>query len=471
MVDEGQDTIFALATPLPGSTGSGIAVVRVSGPDVYNIGASLATRTAIMDDPFPHKKFILTDLEFDGNPIDHCGIIAFHKPHSYTGEDVLEFHLHGGIAIIRSVEQALLKLGVRPAEAGEFTYRAFLNGRMDLVMAESIAAIVGARGDAAHREAIRQRGGNLSLKIDSIRNSLRDLLGRLEVDFDYPEERVDGVANEDAVRSLEKIQKEIKPLIASWDRGKRLGGFRLAIIGQPNVGKSSLLNALLEEDRAIVTSTPGTTRDVVSGTLNFNGVPAELLDTAGIRTISVNLDTPEAEGIRRSWREVERAHLVLIVFDTAIMVTDDDIELVKKAREIAKGSDTSILLVANKSDLYSAWEPSVAGALVKAQELPCVVVSAVTGEGIEGLREEVAKILDLRSSPDEITLTELRHMSLLQEINEIINTTRMHFDVGGPQDVAATELWGADRALGRILGEGIGAVDLDEIFSRFCVGK
>ena len=249
-----------------------------------------------------------------------------------------------------------------------------------------------------------------------MRGTLRELLGRLEVDFDYPEEREDAVASGDAVLSLQEIQKEIKPLIASWDRGKRLGGFRLAIIGQPNVGKSSLLNASLEEDRAIVTSTPGTTRDVVSGMLNFNGVPAELLDTAGIRTISKKLDTPEAEGIRRSWREVERAHLVLIVFDTAIIVTDDDIELVKRAREITKGTDTSILLVANKSDLFSAWDSSVAGMLVGAPDLPCVIVSAVTGEGIEKLRSKVAEILDLGSTPDEITLTELRHMSLFRKL-------------------------------------------------------
>ena len=158
MVDEGNDTIFALATPLPSSTGSGIAVVRVSGPDADSIGASLATRTATGDDLFPHKKFVLVDLEFDGKPIDHCGVIAFQKPHSYTGEDVIEFHLHGGIAVIRSVEQALLKLGARPAEPGEFTRRAFLNGRIDLVMAESIAAIVGARGDAAQRRHFGNAG-------------------------------------------------------------------------------------------------------------------------------------------------------------------------------------------------------------------------------------------------------------------------------------------------------------------------
>lgn len=471
MLDEGYDTIFALATPLPTSKGSGIAVVRVSGPNAFGIGASLATRTAIGGDILPHKKFILTVLSHNNVPIDHAGILAFHKPHSYTGEDVIEFHLHGGIAVIRSLEKALMQLGVRPADPGEFTRRAFLNGRLDLVQAESIAALVSAQGDAAQREALRQRYGKLSEKIESIRSQLRDLLGRLEVDFDYPEERVDGVTIEDAIKSIDGITTQIQPLIDSWDRGRMLSGFRLAIIGQPNVGKSSLLNALLEEDRAIVTPTPGTTRDVVSGTINFNGVPAELLDTAGIRAVQEHEESPEAEGIRRSWREVERAHLVLLVFDTSVVIIKNDIELVKKARELANRSATAILLVANKSDLESAWTPSNLGMLIDAPDLPHVVVSASTCAGIDILRSKVAEILDLGYSPDEIMLTEARHMSLLTEVDTITKSVREQLESGGPQDVAATELWGADRALGRILGEGVGAVDLDEIFSGFCIGK
>jgi len=471
MMDEGNDTIFALATPPPQTGGSGIAVIRVSGPDAFGICASLSKHSGIDSTAFPHKKFILTDIEFENSPIDHCGIIAFHKPHSYTGEDVIEFHLHGGVSVLRALENALLKLKLRPAEPGEFTRRAFLNGNIDLIEAESIAALVGANGAAAHQEALRQRQGRLSEKVMSIRSDLRDLLGKLEVDFDYPEERVDGVTDHDAVKALDSVLLQIKPLIDSWDRGRILKGFRLAIIGRPNVGKSSLLNALLEEDRAIVTDTPGTTRDVVSAALSFNGVPAELLDTAGVRSISDHLDTAEAEGIRRSWSEVERAHIVLLVFDTSVLISKDDVKLVARAEKLSVRSGASLLLIASKSDLFSAWEPSIIGPLLEAADIPSVTVSAVDGSGIDELRNKVAEILGLNSSHDEIMLTEVRHMSLLTEIESIISETKKYFESGGAQDVAATELWGADRALGRILGEGIGAVDLDEIFSRFCVGK
>ncbi len=462
------DTIFALATPPPSAGGSGIAIIRLSGPDAFGIAASLAREAAIQ----PDREFKLVTLTHDGIEIDRCGILAFHNPRSYTGEDVVEFHLHGGLAIIRTLEKALLQSGARPAEPGEFTRRAFLNGRMDLIQAESIAALIGAAGMAAQREALRQRAGNLSEKIESIRAALRNILARLEVDFDYPEERVDGIESVEAVKLLDSISSMFQPLLRSWDKGRILSGFRLAIIGQPNVGKSSLLNALLEEDRAIVTSKPGTTRDVVSASLAFGGVPAELLDTAGIRIIADNIDTAEAEGIRRSWREVERAHLVLIVFDTGVPLGKENVELVRKTRTLTSDTNASILLVCNKSDLFSAWEPSIIGPLIEAPDLPYVVISVKSGDGIDKLRAKVRELMDLETSPEEILLTESRHRALIEEADKIIESVRNDLETGGiAQDVAATELWGADRALGRLLGEGIGANDLDDIFSRFCIGK
>jgi len=464
------DTIYALATSAPSVEGSGIAIVRVSGPDAISI-AGKVVKPGIDIASVPNRVFRLVDIEFDEVPIDTCGILIFRGPKSYSGEDTVEFHLHGGISIIRSLQKALRLSGARPAEPGEFTRRAFLNGRIDLVQAEAIASLVSARGNAAQREALRQRSGTLSERLTAIRKMLRDILAKLEVDFDYPEEAVDGIAGPEAVGQLDAILSELDPLLRSYDKGSILRGFRLAIIGLPNVGKSSLLNALLEENRAIVTSSPGTTRDVVSGTLSFGGVPAELLDTAGIRIISDSLDTAEAEGIRRSWHETERADLVLVVFDTSIPIVKENVEIVARVRQIAEDTGATVLLVSNKSDLFSAWEPSIIGALVEAPDMPHVVVSATRGEGIAELRAKVREIMDLEVQPDEILLTEARHRAIIREINTILSDVRKGIEAGLAQDVAATELWGADRAIGRLLGEGLAAVDLDEIFSRFCIGK
>jgi len=472
-MESGSDTIFALATPLPPIQGSGIAIVRLSGPNAFPI-ASRLVGSGIEPGEIPDREFKIAVLTHGGKEIDHSGILAFHSPHSYTGEDVIEFHLHGGLAVIRALERALIDLDARPAQPGEFTRRAFLNGRMDLLQAESVASLIGASGETARREALRQRSGALSGKIQSVRSRLRDILARLEVDFDYPEERVDRIDTAEAIGSLDPIVSELGTLLDSWKTGRILGGFRLAIIGLPNVGKSSLLNALLREDRAIVTAFPGTTRDVVSGTLSFGGVPAEILDTAGIRLLAEDVDPIDAEGIMRSWREVERAHLILIVFDTSIPLDRENIDLVRKTLQIVEGLDGSraiVLLVSNKIDLAGAWNPSGIAALVDSQGLPHVSISAKTGEGIENLRANVRELLNLEVSPDEILLTDSRHLSLVNEAHEILEEARLGLSHAIPQDIAATELWGADRALGRLLGEGIGAADLDDIFSRFCVGK
>ncbi|MFH1676977.1 MAG: tRNA uridine-5-carboxymethylaminomethyl(34) synthesis GTPase MnmE, partial [bacterium] len=389
----------------------------------------------------------------------------------YTGENVAELHIHGGLAVIRTVLRAVEEAGAHPAEPGEFTRRAFLNGRLDLIQAESIASLVGAAGEAAQHEALKQRSGELSEKVNSVRTDLRDILGQLEVDFDYPEERPDGIRSTEAIERIGLLVSGIDSMLATFTKGQLLDGFRLAIIGRPNVGKSSLLNILLREERAIVTSSPGTTRDVVSGSLEFGGVPAEILDTAGIRAMHEKSDTAEAEGIRRSWREVERAHIVLMVFDLSEPLNDEDAALVSEARTRTKKTAASLLVVCNKIDLPSACPHEVVGPLINASDLPSVAVSAKTGENIENLRDKVCELLDLNGDMNEIILTELRHRALLEETRKILDETLTGLKNELPQDVAATELWGADRALGRILGEGLGAADLDEIFSRFCIGK
>ncbi|MCX6647215.1 MAG: tRNA uridine-5-carboxymethylaminomethyl(34) synthesis GTPase MnmE [bacterium] len=470
-MDSTLDTSFALATPLPPPSGSGIAIVRVSGPDAFRIAASLIDEPEFDPDNMPDRTFVLATIRHGEIEIDRAGILPFKGPKSYTGEDVVEFHIHGGIAVIRSIESALLASGARQAEPGEFTRRAFLNGRIDLIQAESIASLVGAKGIAAQREALRQRAGSLSDKINFVRNSLHDILARLEVDFDYPEERIDSIDSSDAVREIGKILDILKPLLSSFRTGNILKGFRLAIIGLPNVGKSSLLNALLMEDRAIVASVPGTTRDVVSASLSFAGVPAELLDTAGIRALTGKLDEVEAEGIRRSWREVERAHLVLIVLETSVPIDNETIDVVGRTLEISGKTGSTVLLVCNKSDLAPMWESDEVCGLLKIEKIPYVVVSAKENTGIENLREKVGSLLELESDPQDIILTETRHQSLIAEAVEILKRVRDDLTNGSPQDVAATELWGADRTLGKLLGEGLGVSDLDEIFSRFCIGK
>jgi tRNA modification GTPase len=465
-MEPGNDTIFALATALPPRDGCGIAIVRLSGPQAFSMASRLASPL-----PDENRVFSLTTLSYKTEMIDQAGIITFIAPHSYTGEDVVEFHIHGGHSIIRSLERALQSLGARIAEPGEFTRRAFLNGRLDLLQAEAVAALVSAVGDAARREALRQRSGVLSDKLKSIRAHLRDLLAKLEVVFDYPEEGVDPTPRGEAIRAIESIRSEVKPLLDSFAAGQLLKGIRLAIIGRPNVGKSSLLNALLNEERAIVTPHPGTTRDVVSASLTIEGVPVEILDTAGIHVLKIAADTAEAEGIRRSWLEVERAHLVLLVIDLSVPLSSEDSELVRLARQRTSKTKTPILLVCNKIDLPSACPPVVVGPFLNAVDLPFVAISALRGDGLDELRAGIAEMLDLDVGPEEVLVTEARHRALLEETDNILKETSDGLSAGIPQDIAATQLWAADRALAGLLGEDLTGIDLDGIFSRFCIGK
>ncbi len=471
LMESTTDTIFGLATPVPPPGGSGVAVVRVSGHDAFGIAESLATRTAINPWPPSIRQFHLLTITFDGFDIDSCGLILFKGPKSYTGENVVEFHIHGGMEIIRSLDHALTALGARPAMAGEFTKRAFLNGRMDLVQAESVASIVSAQGAAAHREGLKQRAGALTERITSARTMLRDILARLEVDFDYPEEREDKFDSSDAAKMLEPVLEDLKRLLNTFKGGQLINGFRMAITGPPNAGKSSLLNRLADEDRSIVTSTPGTTRDVVSARVSFDGVPADLMDTAGIRIDDTSVDDIENEGIRRSWREIERAHIVLIVLDLSITMGNDDLILIRKIVERTHSTDCRLLIVQNKCDLLSKLDITNLSTIDELQDLSSVTVSAKFGEGIDELESRITELLGFEFDSSDILLTEQRHKALIAEAVGIIGSSIDNLNEAAPQDVVATELWGADRALGRILGEEISSADLDTIFSRFCIGK
>lgn len=461
-VDE--DTIFALATAYPGVSGSGIAIIRISGADAFKLASGII-KPALSSNTAKPGKFMLVDIFSGDILVDHCGLIFFRAPISYTGEDIIELHLHGGAAIIRSVMRELIFLGARPAEPGEFTRRAFLNGKLDLIQAEAIASLVSARGEAASSESARQRSGSLSAKIIQIRSVLRNLLGNMEVVFDYPEEVEDSMETAVILENISSIRDAISKLIRSYDAGKLLKGFRLAIIGKPNVGKSSLLNAFLDEDRAIVTPMPGTTRDVVSGTLELNGIPVECLDTAGIRPVSMITDEAEKEGVLRSWKEVERAHIVLILLDCSSPVDELDCELISETRRRIENTGTICLIIRNKSDLRECLLPPdfSPGEHMK--------ISALTGDGIEILRDKILLALNLKFEQGEILLTQARHFSLITEVHDILDRVHKGIADGIPNDIVATELWGADRTLGLVLGEGITAADMDEIFGGFCVGK
>ncbi|HEX9745743.1 MAG TPA: tRNA uridine-5-carboxymethylaminomethyl(34) synthesis GTPase MnmE [bacterium] len=461
------DTIFALATSSPPRSGSGIAIVRLSGPDSWKAASTLTGLKKFLP-----RQFTLSDFSYNGQPIDHSGLIYFPKPNSYTGEDIVEFHLHGGMSIIKSMFSVLIDLGLRPAEPGEFTRRAFLNGKMDLTQAEAVARIVSSSGESATREGVRQRAGSLRAAINSIRNDLRRLLGNLEVVFDYPEEVEDSVEEPQIISALNSILEKLNKLLASHKTGKLLSGIRLAIIGKPNVGKSSLLNAILNEDRAIVTETPGTTRDVVSGSMLIDGFPFELLDTAGIRKKSDTTDSIELQGIERSWREVEKAHVVLIVLDYSSPVDQYDIDLIQEAIERTRDSGAEIIFVRNKNDLPEVSLPNDFPPNSVQAGKSMLDLSAKSGDNIGSLVGEISSRLDLSSHQDEIIITESRQNALIGETVSIIENIADGIKKNEvPQDIAATELWGADRTLGRILGDGISSADLDEIFSHFCIGK
>ena len=398
-------------------------------------------------------------VDLDDNTVDQIVVTYFAAPRSYTAEDVIEIACHGSPVVLRYALERLCQAGARLAEPGEFTLRAYLNGRIDLPQAEAIRDLIKATTLYQARIAAQQADGSVSRRLKPMKEQLLELIALLEAGIDFAEDDISVAPAEEILRRLEPIESAIADLTASFAYGKLVHeGFTLAIVGRPNVGKSSLFNRLLEQDRAIVTAIPGTTRDVVSETASLGGIPVKLLDTAGIR---LGQDVVESLGIERSYQAMADADLTLVVVDASQRLAPEDETLIRRARE-----DGKTLVAANKSDLTP--QVDMPGALP---------VSALTGAGIEQLRDAIMETVvgtnvpDGRLGQEDGFITSLRHEQLLRESGEALAQARTATNVGIPHEMILLDLYAALRPIDAITGATTADDILNRIFSTFCIGK
>jgi len=458
------DTIAALATP-PGD--GGIAVIRLSGPESLDILRSIFRPGGMEEAPqfLPRMLYHghIIDPESE-NKVDEVLAVFMKSPASYTGEDVVEIHSHGGHIVPKRILDIIFGLGARPANPGEFSLRAFLNGKMDLAQAEAVADIVNAQTEDALKQAELQLEGTLSNKILEIKDIILDILAEVEAQVDFPEEDIDPIVKSALISRTEDILAGLGALLDSYREGRILKyGVGTAIIGKPNVGKSSLLNRLVMKERAIVSPIPGTTRDFIEESIDVRGIPLRLVDTAGIRATG---DEIERTGVALAKKKAGEAELVIAVIDGSAPLDEDDYEVLKELQ------GKQAILAVNKSD---------AGLAVSQNDLPAhiplgriVHTSAKTGIGIEDLKNAVSTLLrgDAgRAETGEIVLTELRHKLAIEKASESLSSFLKLLDAGESPEFLALDLRVALDSLGEITGEVTTEDVLGRIFSKFCVGK
>lgn len=456
MVKELDDTIAAIATPLGEG---GVGVVRVSGDQVIRISG-----TIIKDFPqnIEPRRVYHGWVVDNGKPVDEVLFCYMQAPNSYTGEDVVEINCHGGIAVLKAVLETTLKAGARMAERGEFTKRAFLNGKIDLMQAEAILDLVKAKTSEGVGAAVGQLEGRLSQKIHEMREELISLQAGLEATVDFPED-VSEIRPEETGKSISKTISSIDKLLETADLGKIIReGLATVIIGKPNVGKSSLLNALLKEDRAIVTEIPGTTRDTIEETVNLQGLPLRIIDTAGIRHPK---DKVEEFGVLKAKNELRESDLAIIVMDASQELDENDLMIVREAK------DKKAVIALNKIDLGLKINSGEIKKLTNG--LPAFKISALKGDGLPQLEEGILQYIGFNKlqAGNGGVIINLRHKDCLlkarQSLAEALNSAQNKMSA----DFIAIDLKGAILALGEAAGEAVSEEIINKIFEEFCVGK
>ena len=395
--------------------------------------------------------------------IDEVLVSYFKAPKSYTTENMCEINSHGGNVIVKKILELCLKNGAELAEPGEFTKRAFLNGRIDLLQAESVIDVINAKSEREAKTGIKQLEGYLSKEIADIKKDIMDVMVNIEVCIDYPEYDVDDVTINQIVEMLDKTENKLKKLEKSFDNGKIIKeGIKTAIIGKPNVGKSSLLNAILKEDRAIVTEYEGTTRDTIEEFVNINGIPLKLIDTAGIRNAK---DEVEKIGIIKSKEIAEEADLVIAIFDSTRELTKEDEDIL----EIAKNKNSIIIL--NKIDLESKINEN--NDKLKGVSDYIIKISALNNIGIEDLYEKISELFNLNeiNLDNEVVITNVRHKNLISKSIENLKKTKETIQNNMPLDIIAIFIKDILEDLANITGEMVSEDIINEIFSKFCLGK
>ncbi|KAF0123341.1 MAG: tRNA modification GTPase [bacterium] len=459
MIDE--DTIAAIATPF--GTG-GIGIIKISGPKSFEIAKKIFRRKA---QPSALKPYHLHYGEVidtqDGSVIDEALLSFMQKPTSYTKEDVVEINCHSGFLVLQKVLEIVLKEGGRLAEPGEFTKRAFINGRIDLSQAEAVVDIVNSQTNASLRVATQQLKGILSKEIMKLKEGLSNVLTYIEASIDFSEEDIDIIPPHELLNKIKVLMDNIRTLIDSYEEGRFYReGISAIIIGKPNVGKSSLLNALLKEKRAIVTSIPGTTRDIIEEAISVKGFPLKIMDTAGIGDTK---DVIEKEGIRLAKEKLASADLVILVIDSSQELDQGDFDIIEEL------IDKKVIIALNKIDLVQ--ESSIRRAKDKLKNYSIVPISALYSEGIEELKEAAfsAIIQHKLDSPPSVFITNIRHKIALEKALENLAYAEESLIREMSPEFTALDIQLSLKCLGEIVGETTSDDILDRIFSEFCIGK
>jgi tRNA modification GTPase len=454
------DTIAGISTPL--GIG-GIGVIRISGPQALAIADRLFSRKSGHSRLLSHRIHLGEIVDPETRAVlDEVFLVPMRAPRTYTREDLVEIQCHSGSLILRRILEAVLRAGARLAAPGEFTKRAFLNGRIDLTQAEAVIDLLNSRTQRSLELADRQRSGALGREVYKIKDEVADLLALLEAQIDFPEEDAETSPGEIAGRFRDALGR-LASLLRTYAEGRLYReGISAVIIGRPNVGKSSLLNCLLQEERAIVTAVPGTTRDPIEEVVNLNGIPLTLIDTAGLRPAQ---DIIEEEGIRRTRDRLARADLAIWVVDGSEDLKPEDREILPQVRP------ARAVVALNKSDLPPG--PSAAELPDLLSGTAVVPVSALRNTGIEALKEKVhSLILDGREETSaEVLVSNLRQKQALEEAHSALNQARESFAGNLSPEFTALDLQRALSALGELVGETTSEDILDRIFSRFCIGK
>ena len=447
-----EDTIVAISS----SAGAGaISIIRLSGSDALNIASKVFTKDLTEVDTHTMHYGYIKDRE---EKIDEVLVSVMKSPKTFTREDIVEINCHGGLATTNKVLEILLENGARLAEPGEFTKRAFLNGRIDLLEAEATMDLISSRAESTRKISINTLTGETSNLIKDLRKELVQIISNIEVNIDYPEyEDIEVLTNNSILPSVKKFKEKLEDIIQKSEDSKIIKeGIKVGIIGKPNVGKSSLLNSLLEEEKAIVTDIPGTTRDIVEGSLVLGGIPLNIIDTAGIRKTE---DTVEKIGVEKSLSIIDTADLIIYILNNNEEITEEEKELLNKIKDKKK------IIVVNKIDLETRLDKKILDSYIE--------ISVKENIGVNKIKEEIKRLFSIGDiiTNDVTYLSNARSIALLKKSLKSINEAEEEITINSPIDIVELSLKDAWSSLGEIIGETYTEELLDELFSRFCLGK
>ena len=447
-----EDTIVAISS----SAGAGaISIIRLSGSDALNIASKVFTKDLTEVDTHTIHYGYIKDGE---EKIDEVLVSVMKSPKTFTREDIVEINCHGGLATTNKVLEILLENGARLAEPGEFTKRAFLSGRIDLLEAEATMDLISSRAESTRKISINTLTGETSNLIKDLRKELVQIISNIEVNIDYPEyEDIEVLTNNSILPNVKKFKEKLEDIIQKSEDSKIIKeGIKVGIIGKPNVGKSSLLNSLLEEEKAIVTDIPGTTRDIVEGSLVLGGIPLNIIDTAGIRRTE---DTVEKIGVEKSLSIIDTADLIIYILNNNEEITEEEKELLNKIKDKKK------IIVVNKIDLETRLDKKILDSYIE--------ISVKENIGVNKIKEEIKRLFSIGDiiTNDVTYLSNARSIALLKKSLKSINEAEEEITINNPIDIVELSLKDAWSSLGEIIGETYTEELLDELFSRFCLGK